>query len=89
MNRKDDADDPWAILQEREKPIALHDVVQEPPVFNVLPKERFKIKGGAKVNVANVPNKSGSLKRREDLGEMRNDIIARYRQIMSEKGGNV
>lgn len=88
LNRKDDADDPWAILQEREKPIALHDVVQAPPVFKVLPKKRFKIKGGARVDVANVPNKAGSLKRREDLGGMRNDIIAKYRQIMSEKRGS-
>ena len=88
MNEKNDDDDPWAVLQDREKPIALHDVVQAPPVFNVLPKERFKIKGGARVDVANVPNKAGSLKRREDLGQTRNDIIERYRQMMSEKRGH-
>ena len=88
VNRKDDADDPWAVLQEREKPIALHDVVQAPPVFSVLPKERFKIKSGAKVDVANVPNKAGSLKRREDLGGARKGVIARYRQMMSEKRAN-
>jgi len=80
-------DDPWAVLKEREKPIALHDVVQAPPKFDVLPKERFKIKGGARVHVANVPSKAGSLKRREDLAETRNDIIVRYRRMMSEKGG--
>jgi len=88
VNGKDDNDDPWAVLQEREKPIALHDVVQAPPVFNVLPKEKFKIKSGARADVTNVPNKAGSLKRREDLGETRKDIIARYRQIMSEKREN-
>ena len=66
----------------------MHDVVQAPPVFSVLPKERFKIKSGARVDVANVPNKAGSLKRREDLGGARKGVIARYRQMMSEKRAN-
>lgn len=65
-------DDPWAVLKtKRDAPRGLHDVVQAPPQINVVPKEKFRVKDGARVEVSNVPGKSGSLKRREELGEAR------------------
>jgi hypothetical protein len=79
----DDDEDPWAVLKERrEKPKGLHDVVQAPPTLKVIPKEKFKVRNGAKVNVANVPANAGSLKRREELGDARREVIERYRSMM-------
>lgn len=84
----DDEDDPWAVLKiKRDAPKGLHDVVQAPPSMKVVPKEKFKVRDGAKVSVANVPGASGmkSLKQREELGEARKEVIERYRAMM--KGG--
>jgi hypothetical protein len=81
-----DDEDPWAVLKERrEKPKGLHDVVQAPPTLKVIPKEKFKVRNGAKVNVANVPANAGSLKRREELGDARREVIERYRTMMKGK----
>jgi len=78
-------DDPWEALKTtREKPRGLHDVAQAPPEFKILPKEKFKVRNGAVAQVADVPNKAGSLKRREELGEARRSIIERYRQMMNK-----
>ncbi|GAB7347087.1 hypothetical protein MBLNU459_g3218t1 [Dothideomycetes sp. NU459] len=80
-------DDPWAELNaKREKPKGLHDVAQAPPEFKVIPKEKFKVRNGAKAEVADVPNASGSLKRREELGAERKSIIEQYRAIMGRSG---
>lgn len=80
-------DDPWAELKaKRDKPKGLHDVAKAPPEFKVIPKEKFKIRNGAKVEVSDVPNAAGSLKRREELGAERKSIIEQYRAIMSRAG---
>ncbi|QDS77264.1 hypothetical protein FKW77_003713 [Venturia effusa] len=82
--RVDDDDDPWAVLEaRRERPKGLHDVAQAPPTFTNMPKETFKVRNGAKVNVTDVPNAAGSLKRREELGQTRADVIAQYRKLMA------
>nr|POF14390.1 upf0653 protein [Quercus suber] len=84
----DDKEDPWAVLKTmRATPRGLHDVVQAPPEFTVKPREKFKVRNGAKVNVTDVPTASGSLKRREELSDARRDVIQRYRAMM--KGGQV
>lgn len=75
-------DDPWAILKSKQKKHALNDVVQEPPQFKAVPKEKFKVRNGAKVSVADVPTSAGSLQRREALGEARREVIERYRSLM-------
>ena len=76
-------EDIWAPLaQNREERRGLNDIVQAPPTFRTIPKEKFKIRAGAKVDVENVPSASGSLKRREELGEARREVIERYRAIM-------
>ncbi|EMC98093.1 hypothetical protein BAUCODRAFT_120997 [Baudoinia panamericana UAMH 10762] len=81
-------EDPWAILKERrERPRGLHDVVQAPPNLKVVPKEKFKVRNNAKVDVTNVPSAAGSLKRREELSEARRDVIARYRAMMKGESG--
>lgn len=83
----DDDEDPWKVLEERrEKPRGLHDVVQAPPTLKVVPREKFKVRNGAKVEVANVPAAAGSLKRREELGDARREVIERYRAMMKGKG---
>ena len=78
-------DDPWAGLKaRREQPKGLHDVVQAPPTFKAIPKEKFKVRNGAKVDVADVPTAAGSLKRREELGEARREVIERYRAMIKK-----
>lgn len=79
-------DDPWAVLKaKREEPKGLNDVAQAPPTFKAVPKEKFKVKNGAKVQVADIPNAAGSLRRREELGEARKSIIENYRAMMAAK----
>lgn len=80
-----DDDDPWAVLNARAVKPRLHDVAQAPPEFKKIPKEVFKVKNGAKVDVANVPSAAGSLRTREALGDTRKSIIESYRQMMQEK----
>lgn len=85
---KDDQNDadPWAKLKLlREKPKGLFDVAQAPPTFKTVPKETFKVRNGAYAETGNVPNAAGSLKRREELGASRKEIIEGYRRMMEEK----
>jgi hypothetical protein len=81
----DGEEDPWAkIKRDRgEGKPALHDVVQAPPTFKTTPKEKFKVRG-ARVEVENVPKASGSLRRREELGEVRRSVVEGYRQMMKD-----
>lgn len=81
---QDDAD-PWAKLKlSREKP-KVYEQAQAPPTFKRLPKETFKMRNGARAEVGDVPRASGSLRRREELGSTRKDIIENYRRMMEEK----
>ena len=80
-----DEDDPWAVLARREQPKGLHDVAQAPPQFKRLPKQKFKVRNGAMVDVIDIPNAAGSLRRREALGETRKNIIESYRTMMESK----
>jgi hypothetical protein len=78
--------DEWEELKmKREQRKGLHDVVQEPPSFNKVPREIFKVKNGAKVNVGNVPSAVGSLRKREELGQERQGIIETYRKMIAAK----
>ncbi|KAF2652222.1 hypothetical protein K491DRAFT_605387 [Lophiostoma macrostomum CBS 122681] len=82
----DKEEDPWKALQRtREQRKGLHDVVQAPPTFERVPREIFKVKNGAKVNVGNVPTSAGSLRKREELGAERQTIIDTYRKMMAMK----
>lgn len=79
-------EDPWAELErKREVRRGLHDVVQAPPTLKTVPKEKFKVKEGARVDIGNVPKGAGSLMRREELGGARREVIQRYREMMGRK----
>lgn len=84
----DGDDDPWAVLikKRNEGRVGLHDVALAPPTFTKVPKEKFKVRG-ARVDVEDVPKAAGSLRRREELGEVRTSIIEQYRQMMKENRG--
>ncbi|KAF2190177.1 hypothetical protein K469DRAFT_736687 [Zopfia rhizophila CBS 207.26] len=85
----DKEEDPWeALKRKREERMGLHDVVQAPPQFARVPKEIFKVKNGAKVNVGNIPSSAGSLRKREELRETRQGIIETYRKLMAAKRSN-
>ncbi|KAF3760281.1 hypothetical protein M406DRAFT_52007 [Cryphonectria parasitica EP155] len=81
----DDAD-PWAALKKKrgEAKIGLHDVVKAPPVFKTVPKQVFKVRGAA-VDVGTIPKAAGSLKRREELQSVRDEVLATYRKMMEGK----
>lgn len=82
----DDDPDPWAKLKKRDKERQANpfDVAQAPPQLTK-PREVFKIRGGARVDVANVPNAVGSLRRREELATERKNIVEEYRRLMAER----
>lgn len=82
----DDDPDPWAKLKKRDKERRVNpfDVAQAPPQLTK-PREIFKVRGGAMVDVANVPNAVGSLRRREELASERKNIVEEYRRLMAER----
>lgn len=92
LKKGDDEDtvDPWAKLKKRDKERQANpfDVAQAPPEL-AKPREIFKVRGGAKVDVANVPNAVGSLRRREELAGERRSIVEEYRRLMAAKRGEV
>ncbi|KAJ6036650.1 hypothetical protein N7540_000929 [Penicillium herquei] len=85
---EDDDPDPWAKLKKKDKERQANpfDVAKAPPTL-AKPREIFKIRGGAKVDVANIPNAVGSLRRREELAGERRNIVEEYRRLMAEKRG--
>ncbi|KAK4989121.1 hypothetical protein LTR50_003456 [Elasticomyces elasticus] len=83
---KAEDEDPWAELQRlRGTTRGLRDVAQAPPTFSTVPREKFRVRNGARAAVSDVPNAAGSLARREELGEARRGVIERYREMMRLK----
>ncbi len=85
-----DDDDPWAVVKaaRNEKAnglVGLHDVVQAPPQFSKTPRAKFRVQDGAMVDVQDVPNTAGSLRRREELGQARRSVVEGYRKMMQGK----
>lgn len=79
--------DPWAKLNNPDRvnqPVNPFDVAQAPPQLTKL-KGKFKVRGGARVDVANVPAAVGSLRRREELASERRDVVEEYRRLMAER----
>lgn len=85
VDEKDD-EDPWEELKRKrgEAKIGLHDVVKAPPVLKVVPKQIIKV-GGAGVDIGTIPKAAGSLKRREELQGVREEVVAAYRKMMEGK----
>ena len=80
--------DPWAKLKKdrAEQKISLNDVALAPPTFTKAPREKFKVRG-AQVDVGDVPKASGSLRRREELGSVRQSVVDSYRAMMKANRG--
>ncbi|KAI4665515.1 uncharacterized protein J4E78_002977 [Alternaria triticimaculans] len=82
------SEDEWeALKKKREERKGLHDIVHAPPTFDKVPREIFKVKNGAGAKVGNVPKLAGSLRKREELGEERQKMIDKYREMMAAKRG--
>ncbi len=81
----DGNDDPWAVLKAKrgEERNKVSDVYDAPPTFTRIPKEKFKVRG-ARVDVEDVPRAAGSLRRREELGEVRKSVVEAYREMMQK-----
>lgn len=79
---KAEDDDPWLELKKKraEAKVALHEQAQAPPELNKNTSRQLKV-GDAMADVANVPKASGSLRRREELQEVRADVVDAYRKI--------
>ncbi|KAH8159733.1 hypothetical protein CIB48_g8520 [Xylaria polymorpha] len=82
---KDD-EDPWEILRKKrgEARPGLRDVAMAPPELTAKPSKQLLVRGAA-VQVNDIPKSAGSLKQREELQAVRNDIVAAYRKKMGEK----
>ena len=65
--------------------VGLHDVVQAPPQLSRKPKELFRVRNEARVDVVDVPGRAGSLRKREELGQARRGVIEGYRRLMDER----
>lgn len=89
MGKSMDDDDPWEQVKiaRNEGPRKLHDVVQAPPKLPNLSKPAFRVANGARVDVAEVPKSAGSLRKREELGLVRRDVLEGYRKRMEGRRG--
>ncbi|XWW96635.1 hypothetical protein V2A60_004612 [Cordyceps javanica] len=76
-------DDPWADLKKKrgEAKRGLNDVVEAPPELHKKQSRLLKVVGTATVNVGSAPKAAGSLRRREQLEEERQDVVEAYRRI--------
>ncbi|KAM3516024.1 hypothetical protein MY11210_000306 [Beauveria gryllotalpidicola] len=76
-------DDPWTDLKKKrgEVKLSLHDVADAPPELHKKQSRLLKVVGTATVNVGSVPKSAGSLRRREQLEEERQDVVESYRRI--------
>ena len=88
----DDDNDLWAEIGKARNAdststglVGLHDVVQAPPQFKRVPKEKFRVMNGAKIDVLHVPSAAGSLRRREELGQARQSVVEGYREMMKAR----
>jgi hypothetical protein len=82
-----DDEDPWAELEERKRDTKqknLQDVVKAPPQLMGV-KSNMKHYGTVGVDVRNVPGSVGSLRKREELGAARRNVIDEYRKMMGRK----
>lgn len=78
-----DDDDPWAELKKKrgEAAVGLHDVAKAPPELHKKTSKLLKIANNATVNVGSAPKAAGSLRRREEIEENRQQVMEAYRKI--------
>ncbi|KAH6652178.1 hypothetical protein BKA67DRAFT_573201 [Truncatella angustata] len=79
-------EDPWEELKRKrgESRPGLHDIAKAPPELK-LKKPKPLVVRDATVAVDGIPKAAGSLRRREELQEVRDDIVAQYRKMMEGK----
>ncbi|ETS80661.1 hypothetical protein PFICI_08190 [Pestalotiopsis fici W106-1] len=79
-------EDPWEELKRKrgESRPGLHDIAKAPPELHLKKPKKLTVRG-ATVAVDGVPKAAGSLRRREELQEVRDDIVASYRKLMEGK----
>ena len=77
--------DPWEELKKKrgEAKVGLNDVAQAPPELK-LPRKNLFVRG-ATVAAADIPKAAGSLRQREELQGIRAEVVASYRQMISER----
>ena len=84
---KEEEEDPWEVLKRRRQETrpGLHDVAKTPPELTPKPVKKLAVRGSAAVEVDSVPKAAGSLRRREELHAVREDVVESYRRLMVEK----
>ncbi|SPQ21910.1 b681b455-6e2d-4dc7-9d4c-925a12fcadaa [Thermothielavioides terrestris] len=77
--------DPWEEIKKKrgEAKVGLNDVAQAPPELK-LPRKNLLVRGAA-VAVEDIPKAAGSLRQREELQGIRQEVVASYRRMMSER----
>lgn len=82
-------EDPWERIKiaRNEAPRTLHDVVQAPPKLLNRPRRAFGVANGARVDVSEIPKSAGSLRKREELGLARKNVLENYRRMMEGRRG--
>jgi hypothetical protein len=78
-------EDPWKeIIKKRgEAKVGLNEVAHAPPEL-IKPGKKLLISGAA-VEVSDIPKAAGSLRQREELQDIRNDVVASYRKMMAAR----
>ncbi|KND93863.1 hypothetical protein TOPH_01716 [Tolypocladium ophioglossoides CBS 100239] len=78
----EDDEDPWLELKRKraEAKVGLHDVAQAPPELHKKLRQQLRV-GDVAVDVDNIPKSAGSLRRREELQAVRDDVVEVYRKI--------
>lgn len=77
--------DPWDEIRKKrgEAKVGINDVAQAPPELK-LPRKNLLVRGAA-VAVDDIPKAAGSLRQREELQGIRDEVVASYRKMMSER----
>jgi hypothetical protein len=77
--------DPWAELKKKrgEAKVGLNEVANAPPELK-LPRKNLLVRGAA-VAVDDIPKAAGSLRQREELQSIRQEVVESYRKMMSER----
>ncbi|KAK3952763.1 hypothetical protein QBC32DRAFT_340475 [Pseudoneurospora amorphoporcata] len=85
---KEKEDDPWEEIKKKrgEAKIGLNEVADAPPELKI-PSKKLLVKG-AMVDVDGIPKAAGSLRQREELQKVREDVVAQYRKLMAERRPN-
>jgi hypothetical protein len=77
--------DPWEEIRKKrgEGKVGINEVAQAPPELK-LPRKNLLVRG-ATVAVDDIPKAAGSLRQREELQGIRQEVVASYRKMMSER----